>query len=68
MAKIFQDGKETDPQKLPEGTRWEPGRGPGYGWVNKESEPDNVFTGLSEGDIVEVRDGRWTLVSREREG
>ncbi|TSC54403.1 MAG: hypothetical protein LiPW16_52 [Microgenomates group bacterium LiPW_16] len=67
MAIIFQDGKRTDPTKLQEGTRWEPRRGPGHGWVNVEGEDENLFVGFGEEDRVEVRDGNWTLVRGERE-
>lgn len=67
MAKIFQDGEIADPSKLPEGTRYDPARGPVFGWVNQEGKPENEFIGTSEDDPIEVRDGKWALVSGERE-
>jgi hypothetical protein len=66
MALIYQDGKPADPSELAEGTRYDPARGPGF-WVNQEGQPKNLFVGVSSGDVIEVRDGRWTRVGGERE-
>jgi len=65
MAIIIQDGQLVDPKKVPEGTRYDPERGPSFGFAHLEGE--EVQVGINTGDRVEVRDEKWTVVSRERE-
>jgi len=65
MAIIIRDGQSVDPKKAPEGTRWDPERGPAFGFAHQEGE--DIQVGIGTGDRVEVRGGKWTVVGRERE-